>query len=512
MIRYRYIICWRSHMKINKKQLLFVLAVTFIVGFTVHGFCYFNGLLSHDSLLVNAAEDYMHQFEIGRFMQPLYTSVRGTIIMPSIIGVLQLLFIGLMAYAILDLLEIKNKINQIIIICVLVTNYTVSLTNATYICCSDIFALANLLSVLSVYLYYKNTNKYRYIICILLMVMSLGLYQSGFQVGVALCMIVSIRYLLINDDYKKVLKEGAKVIVLLIASLLLYITVNKMVLIVIGAVQSDSYNSIGNISKIYNLNAWIKGFKETIAMEYMWFIGRGTVNDNLFFIVNSLLFVLSLVYILRIVINCKFKKQSTIVLVALIILAPIGFGIIGIMSFGVVHDLMIYSYFLTYVITIMLIEIAGIKVINIYVYILIVLLLFSNVTYANTIYMKKYLECDATLTLTSRIIYRIESIDEYIPGNNAVVFVGNISDNNLLNDVRPYFDRFEYTGLYESYGLTYYAIIKSYIVDYLGYPMNILDKEYAVKFAGKEEVKNMPLYPNKGSIEMIDGVVVVKLG
>lgn len=59
-------------MKINKNQLLFVLTFTFIVGFSAHGFCYFNGLLSHDSLLINAAEDYMHQFEIGRFVQPLY--------------------------------------------------------------------------------------------------------------------------------------------------------------------------------------------------------------------------------------------------------------------------------------------------------------------------------------------------------------------------------------------------------------------------------------------------------
>ena len=75
-------------MKINKKQLLFTIVATFIIGFTVHGFCYFNGLLSHDSLLVNAAEDYMHQFEIGRFMQPVYLSIRGNIVIPSVIGLI----------------------------------------------------------------------------------------------------------------------------------------------------------------------------------------------------------------------------------------------------------------------------------------------------------------------------------------------------------------------------------------------------------------------------------------
>lgn len=502
-------------MKINKKQLLFVLTFTFIVGFTTHGFCYLNGLLSHDSWLINAAEDYMHQFEIGRFVQPLYLSIRGNIVIPSVIGVLQLLFTGIMIYMIIDLLEIQKRINQIIVICILVTNYTVSLTNATYICWSDIFAIANLLSVLSIYVYYKGTKYYRYVISVVLMIMSLGLYQSAFQVGVALCMIIAIRRLLISDDYKEVIKEGIKAICFLILSLLLYFVVNKLVLVLVGTTASDLYNSVGNASKIISIKAWINGFRESLWMEFLWFTGRATINRKLFFVVNIVLFVVAFIYILNIIRNNKLSKHNIGLIFLLIILAPIGFNIIGILSFGVVHDLMIYSFFLAYVIIIMLVEVLNtpkLGKIKVLVYIMMTSLLFSNVVYANTVYMKKYMESDATLALTNRIIYQIESIDGYIPGETEVIFVGDLKNNEILNKARPFFNKFLATGLDESYGLTYYLVIENYIVDYLGYPMNIPDQDYADKIAEKEKIKNMPIYPNKGSIEMIDGVVVVKLG
>lgn len=501
--------------KTEKRDLIFTLAATFIIGFVVHGFCYFNGLLSHDSLLINAIEDYMHQVEIGRFMQPVYLSVRGNIVVPPVIGIIQLLFIGLMAYLIFDLLHIKNNLNRLIAIGILVTNCTVSLSNATYICWSDIFALANLLSVLSVYIYYKSNNKYRYIISIVLMIMSLGLYQSGFQVGVVLCMIVAIRRLLINDDFKEVVREGIKVIVLLVLSLLLYYAVNKVVLVLVGTTSSDLYNSVGSISKIFSISEWVKGFREALWMEFLWFTGRATINRKLFFLVNLALFVLAFIYIIKITRNNKLTRQNTGLIFVLIILAPIGFSIIGILSFGVVHDLMIYSFFLAYIIIIMLIEMMDIPELyknKTLVYILMGSLLFSNVVYANTAYMKKYMESDATLALTNRIIYQVENTDGYIPGETEVIFVGNLRDNELLNNVRPYYDRLIATGLDGSYGLTYYLVIENYIVDYLGYPMNIPNQEYAERFDEKEEVKNMPIYPNKGSIEMIDGAVVVKLG
>lgn len=96
----------------------------------------------------------MHQVEIGRFMQPIYMSIRGSIVVTPVIGIIQLLFIGLTIYLIFDLLNIKNSLNRILTIGILVTNCTVALSNATYMCWSDIFSLANLLSVLSIYVYY----------------------------------------------------------------------------------------------------------------------------------------------------------------------------------------------------------------------------------------------------------------------------------------------------------------------------------------------------------------------
>lgn len=45
----------------------------------------------------------------------------------------------------------------------------------------------------------------------------------------------------------------------------------------------------------------------------------------------------------------------------------------------------------------------------------------------------------------------------------------------------------------------------------MNYSLNILDEAQSILFSEKEEVKQMPCFPDKDSIKMIDNVLVVKV-
>ena len=62
-----------------------------------------------------------------------------------------------------------------------------------------------------------------------------------------------------------------------------------------------------------------------------------------------------------------------------------------------------------------------------------------------------------------------------------------------------------------TYNRTYYRFIKYY----MGYPINIVDKDevtspIAEELSNREEIKRMPCYPDKDSIKMIDGYLIIK--
>ena len=102
------------------------------------------------------------------------------------LGFLSLFFIGITSYLITKLLSIKNKLLIGFVCGILITNLTVTLLNATYILDVDIYMFSLLLAVLSVYIFRRY--KYGFLFSPLLLVGSLGLYQSFFQVAIFLFM------------------------------------------------------------------------------------------------------------------------------------------------------------------------------------------------------------------------------------------------------------------------------------------------------------------------------------
>ncbi len=71
------------------------------------------------------------------------------------------------------------------------------------------------------------------------------------------------------------------------------------------------------------------------------------------------------------------------------------------------------------------------------------------------------------------------------------------------------FEKYEtITGISSSSPITFYETYEKYFKYVLNIPLNLREDE---KIAEDERVIEMPEFPKKGSIQMIDGILVVKL-
>ena len=144
--------CLQKLAKIKDDKNFFVVMVsTFLFGLIAHGYCYFNLFYSFDALVsISQYSNIVWQISLGRFLQAIYLQIRGGFYVPSLVGFLSLLFIGLSAYFVLRLLDIKNRFLVCLICGILTINITVILLNATFLPWLDIDMFSLLSAVVGV--------------------------------------------------------------------------------------------------------------------------------------------------------------------------------------------------------------------------------------------------------------------------------------------------------------------------------------------------------------------------
>ena len=131
-----------------------------------------------------------------------------------------------------------------------------------------------------------------------------------------------------------------------------------------------------------------------------------------------------------------------------------------------------------------------------------------NIQTANACYVKKTTEKEATLSLMTRVIERIESLDGYKEGETPVVFVG--SPNEYLKSFSPFDEISTINGMGDNSPMTYYGTNKMYINMIMKIPMDISDLSEFSEEIDSETIAHMESYPSKGSVKIIDGIVIVK--
>ena len=461
---------------------------TLIFMALLHGYRYVSLGFSHDSLAFAWQPDLEWQISLGRYMQPLYWwIIRGRIAAPFIVGVLSYGYMVGSVYGVASLLDLKAK---------------TSLFLPAWLCLRgrrrvpSVFAAA------------------------VLLVISTGLYQAYLQVFTALTMVWALLRLLKTDDraIPEAAARCAQSFLALMLAMALFFVGYYVVMAVTGVEAVSKANSIGGM-KVLSGAALVDMVKTTWKMPLR---QLGRLQGRIAPLARMLTAVVLMTGAAATIFTARRSRVSAWQAV-LALLLPFGMNWICLFCGGVVHDLMMYAYIVPLLAALAANERAWnlaladegkqigkkTRAAACVLPLAVLTLLFDRGIYANQIYLKKDLEYDTTLSVMTRVVDRIEQVEGYIPGETPVKFLGDIQRSKLAM-TRPAFAHLgSLTGTEENYAITYGDTFWMYLEDVMGYPIKRFRE---TKNEEQERVTDdMPCFPDKDSVQMVDGVVFVKL-
>lgn len=507
-------------MERNKKWLLLSVLAVFLWGILAHGYGFMHSSFSHDSLNEFNGADGSNAWKIqlGRFVIPVYKAVfRTDLTLPWLVGILSLLWIGLSVFLVIRIFKIESRTLVFLIAGIFTANITVAATSATYMHDFDCDMFALMCSVLAVY-FWRNVPRGSLLGAVFVAV-SLGIYQSYLSVTIVLVMFVCILDLLGEKGFRSVLTVGLKAVGMLLLGCVIYYAAMQLVLACTG-IRLASGDS-NNLDKMLELTprsilsltyyAYQDCYSRLVSAfsPYPATLVKGATWLMLLMAAASLLAGLW---------NKRLSVLDKLLCIGLVVLLPLGMNLMYVLTGGGVHDLMVYAVWLFYLLVLLLLNRCNFRwneksmALNGLCMVLIFVLLYGNVQTANGLYLKKDMEQDAFLSLMTRVVYKMEDCDEYVPGKTPVVFVG---DSDQLNENISGFENYSgITGSWDAWtaGMSEDFRCRTYFRYVLNNPALIASGSVWDGMQTDPRVSEMPCYPSDGCIAMIDGVLVVKLG
>lgn len=523
-------LCLKEKFEKNKFWLIFSLTSTYLWGLAAHAYFLFDNSVSHDSLKEFHATIYGNVFkvELGRFLAPLYRAIfRGDATMSWLIGILGLFWLGLAVFFVVRIFCVESKLLAFLVAGVMSTNITVSALISTYVHDFDCYMFSLLCAAMAVYLWKKNPSGW--IPGTVLIAAAMGIYQGFLFTAVTLAMMVCIFALLDGDSFQTVLIRGTKAIAMcLLGGLLYFIGLKAALRFSHISLLTGTGNSLGNIRELTPKAIWdLSAGAYKYWFQNIWYT-HSAYSGRLVKRITMILAGMTVVSLAWGLAKKRVHIWEKLLCLVLVFLLPYGMNLIYVLTQGAMHEVMVYSIWMSYLFALFLgnwlasewkhinfckqyIARAGTGI-NILCMVLVFVLLYGNVQFSNGMYLKKDIEYDAYLSLMSRVVDRMEEEVAYVPGETQVVFVGLPED---LNDQIPGFEMHSLaTGMWSTDILFEYTRqrFRAYFDYVLCAPIKLLEDSQWNAMLENQEVLGMPNYPAKGCIKMVDDVLVVKLG
>lgn len=499
---------------------------TLIFMVLLHGYRYVSLGFSHDSLAFAWQPDLEWQISLGRYMQPFYWwIIRGRIAAPFIVGVLSYGYMVGSVYGVASLLDLKAKTTLFLLAGLMCGSLAFIALDATYSHTADVYMLALMLNIAAAWLCLRGKRRVPSVLAaVVLLVISTGLYQAYLQVFTALTMVWALLRLLKTDDraIPEAVARCAQSFLALMLAMALFFVGYYVVMAVTGVEAVSKANSIGGM-KVLSGAALVDMVKTTWKMPLR---QLGRLQGRIAPLARMLTAVVLMTGAAATIFTARRSRISAwqaLGMAVLVLLLPFGMNWICLFCSGAVHDLMMYAYIVPLLAALAANERAWnlaladegkqigkkTRAAACVLPLAVLTLLFDRGIYANQMYLKKDLEYDATLSVMTRVVDRIEQVEGYIPGETPVEFLGDIQRSQLAM-TRPAFAHLgSLTGTEENYAITYGDTFWMYLEDVMGYPIKRFRE---TKNEEQERVTDdMPCFPDKDSVQMVDGVVFVKL-
>ena len=462
------------------------LLFSIIILFIVHLPILLKNLLSADILLNNGFYNgYSWEVSLGRFGLYALGLFKSFLSFKEIEFFISIVLVGIIIYLLIELFEIKGILNRIITALIICVHPVISATLLFHYC-SVGYLIAFLFGILSFYYYLK---KDKIIIPLILIIISLSMYQAYLSVIVTIFIIYQIKLLLDNKfDYKKSLKY----LLIIISGLLLYFILMKLSLFILN-IPSSSYsgaNEVG-LSLIGNLPRRII---DSYTLFYSFYFGNSImkntyVHNNL---INILFFILLFIRLVSNIYNSKSSNKDKIIITILVLLLPIFLNsIIFVIPEAKLQLLMSSSYLLVYILFFSLKETN-----KSYIFVLIIfgLLIHNYIIQDNC----SYISLEKTFNKHNTIINK--GIEKYLENPNySFAVVGNYKNK------KDYYSKMNYgfisdMGLFwEEYNLRKLGL-ERFISNYYNLDIN---------YVSKEEYESIPILDEY--IYVHDNIIVLNI-
>lgn len=285
-----------------------------------------NGLLYHST-------DYAWEDAQGRFFIKFFDMWRDGMISPSLIVALCLLFMVGIVCILWKVFECDNTIEKFLIgICIL---FSPSVANLfTYYYCADSYSFAYFLAIFAVVFLLKSSKR-RFLVAVIMLICSMGIYQTYIGATVTVCVVWIIREILKNEmDIKQLLQKIVRMVAGVGVSAIGYLAVFKL-LEKIGYLYPTGTRGMNNI--VGNLFAKSLGLiKLAYTVFYDYFFTGNLINN--YWRGRRYLNVLIIVGILVLILYCFYKKKiykswmKTLLLIVSVVTFPIMLTLIVILA------------------------------------------------------------------------------------------------------------------------------------------------------------------------------------
>lgn len=490
---------------------------TFCIGILIHLYVMTNKFFNYfeyRNIMADMSITQEDTLALGRWFLPAASNVLTGYSIPALNGIIVVFYLSLMAFMICELLQIKNMAKRIVFGCTLLSFPGVASTFSFGVN-ADAIVLAFLLPLAGVYITHRW--KYGFLAGIVLIGCGIGIYQPG--VAMAIGMIFAMLWFRAMDEnfaIKEFVKDVAKHSLLLILGFVFYYGMLQLILNSMS-VELSNYHGVDGMTS-FTPKGIAKGLVYTYGYFLSYFFSAEYMEKwsrTAGHFIGAILFFAFLVFLYR-KLKTNAKKWQTLTVTALLLALPLGLNAAPFLMADRVGNgvdiYMMFSMMLLWAVFLKMTESIKISPVMEWGALAAVLIVILNQTViCNQAYYRMDAMTSSTNSMMERMVARIEILPEWSK-DTPVYFVnpGAIVNDNFEVTI-PAFEQLKKlpgTELWTNYNELGYV---QYCRVYLHFPVTVAKEEQKAALDRDDRVKNMPSYPAADSIQVIDGVIVVKV-
>ncbi|WP_369283533.1 glucosyltransferase domain-containing protein [Oscillibacter sp. GMB15532] len=489
---------------------------TFFCGLFAHGYILTNTIINHDSMpVIRGSGDGV---ALGRWMWTLWLKA-DLINTPWFNGMTNIILMALTATLLIYIFQVKSPIRAALIGGAWVT-CVANTTLFLYCQLIPVYSLGILLSVLAVYLLKKLPGIGGIIGFLLCGILAMGAYQAYFELT-ATCLLLNLAIYIYTElpSFRNIAKKGFYYLSLLLTAMLGYLGVTNLICsithIPMATYQGLDGMGIMNIETIFNgiSKSYLSFFTANSAIWNAAICKLLDVSFGVVWAAGAIYLVIDLIQ--------KKKKICALCCGLIALLFPISSNLVYFYGAEFVHSLMLYGNIFLILSLLIFVPVKERESVSrsliralcgASVVVLSLLLLLSNTLLANQAYTSQEKRQNAAIEYWKDVVTEIKHVEEY-SAEMPIALVGYNEDSSIRQLDIVYFNS-TLAGMTSAEQFLNFPIYHDWLrpgffMNQVGFSGTFATFEESMQLKEKAEIQAMPIYPQEGSIAVVDGVLVV---